>query len=124
MASALVAVLKSTMGQDDPALTEAQDIVAQLANVRFSDIAPRDLEAEAHAREHLETYGAPDEEMGDPDILKDKRDVEGLEDLLNSLSTNGGTSTKARPTADDVRALKGRLEALCGSLRITPTLSD
>jgi len=32
---------------------ELQSIIATLSTIRFSDIAPRDLEAEAHIREHL-----------------------------------------------------------------------
>lgn len=118
MASAVIAVLKSTTEPNNPTLVEAQNIAEQLAEVRFSDIAPRDLEAEAHAREHLEAYGAPDEEVDIPDAVKDKRDVESLEDMINLLNTNGNVPVKSRPTMDDIHALKGRLDALYRALAI------
>ncbi|KAF7297305.1 Yae1-N domain-containing protein [Mycena indigotica] len=54
--SAVISFLQSTFcerADKDALLAEAREISASLADVRFSDIAPRDLEAEAHAREHL-----------------------------------------------------------------------
>ncbi|ETW81528.1 hypothetical protein HETIRDRAFT_247413, partial [Heterobasidion irregulare TC 32-1] len=59
-------------------MTEARDISTQLAEVRFADVAPRDLEAEQHAREHLTTYG---EEMDGNEEVEAKRKVEQLEDM-------------------------------------------
>ena len=96
-------------------LAEAQEISSQLSRVRFSDIMPRDLEAEAHAREHLEAEGI---ELDINEEIADKREVEGLEDLLANLSADNGKSRErhARPTIDDVQVLKDRLKLLTNCL--------
>jgi hypothetical protein len=96
-------------------IAEAQEISSQFSRVRFSDIMPRDLEAEEHAREHLEAEGI---ELDMNEEIADKRDLEGLEDMLANLSANNGKSKgkNARPTVDDVRALKGRLSLLTNRL--------
>lgn len=96
-------------------LAEAQEISSQLSRVRFSDIMPRDLEAEAHAREHLEAEGI---ELDMNEELADKREVEGLEDMLANLSADNGKSKEknARPTIDDVQILKDRLKLLTNRL--------
>jgi hypothetical protein len=96
-------------------LTEAQEISSQLSRVRFSDIMPRDLEAEAHAREHLEAEGV---ELDMNEEIANKREVEGLEDLLANLSADNGKSRErhARPTIDDVQVLKDRLKLLTNRL--------
>lgn len=88
-----------------------------MSGVRFTDIAPRDLEAEAHAREHLESEGS---EMEVNDGLAEKRKMEGIEDMLAQLSagTGGGAGTSGRLTVDDVRGLKVRLEALTGQFGV------
>jgi hypothetical protein len=105
-------------------LVEAQSISTELGIVRFSDIVPRDVEAEAHAREHLEATGALDEDMQIVDgPLKEKADAELLEDMLNSLSTNEGGMKQKRPTVEDVQRLKDRLGALLQRIGITGYLS-
>ncbi|KAF9011209.1 hypothetical protein BDQ17DRAFT_1233860 [Cyathus striatus] len=110
IASALFALLSATPGKEDM-LNEARDISSQLSRIRFSDIVPRDLEAEEHARQHLESdeYGLDVNEG-----IADKRDMEGLEDMLAKLSAGAtmSTSDKSRPKMDDVRLLKERLGAL------------
>jgi hypothetical protein len=94
-------------------LQEAREISAQLGNVRFSDIEPRDLEAEQHAREHLEME--PEEILGEE--FGERRKMEGMEDMLARLSTGGGNGqAQGRPTREDVQRLKVRLEALVGQL--------
>ncbi|TFY82846.1 hypothetical protein EWM64_g1168 [Hericium alpestre] len=92
-------------------LAETREIAEKLAEVRFSDIAPRDLEAEQHAREHLQD-GA--EELDENDELAEKRRVEQLEDMMNQLTAGAGGSQggKSRPTVEDVQMLKARLEGL------------
>ena len=108
---------------------EVRDLASALSNVRLSDIAPPDLEALAHAREHLERAGMHRDEDGedvtDPAVLnedlKAKRDMEGLEDLMAQMSSGGSgsasgpdanTKNTARPTAEDVAQLKERLLAI------------
>jgi len=114
VASALVTFLQSNMCQHmekDALLEEARAIAARLAAVRFSDIAPPDLEAEMHAREHLAEED--DFTMDENEGLRDRRQMEGLEDRVARLSA--GTAALAetsRPTMDDVRMLEGRLHAL------------
>lgn len=124
--------ISSSLIQDNASLlAQVREIAAALANVRFSDIAPPDLEAIAHAREHLESSGQMDQDddgadLADPtklnEELKDKRDVESLEDLMAQLSAPGGgssTSAPARPTADDVAQLKRRLLSIAQGLGLT-----
>ncbi|KAI8986084.1 hypothetical protein BD414DRAFT_416329 [Trametes punicea] len=121
LCSALIAFLTRTQeshAHGETTLAEVRDIATQLANVRFSDIAPPDLEALAHAKEHLES--AMDDDDG-PDILtdparlneelKEKREIEGLEDLMAKMNPGGASvgKTQARPAAEDVARLKGRL---------------
>ncbi|GLB44173.1 putative essential protein Yae1, N terminal [Lyophyllum shimeji] len=65
-------------------MQEAREIVTLLGNIRYSDIEPRDLEAERHAREHLEAEG---EEMEVSEEIEKRKQMEGVEDMLASLST-------------------------------------
>lgn len=122
-ASALLSLLGATSAEDVTSglLAEARDIAAKLAEVRFTDIAPRDIEAEQHAREHLETYGVEDEEMEVvAEELQAKRGMERLEDLLSGMSTGEDGERKAnRPGVEDVRRLEGRLDALIGTLGLS-----
>lgn len=115
--SVLFAFLKNTQNvpDHDRMLAEAQDISEQLSKVRSSDIMPRDLEAEQHAREHLEAEGV---ELDVNEDLAAKRDMEGIEDMLASLSAGNGKNKgeNARPTPDDVQALKSRLSILSDHL--------
>ncbi|KIY66919.1 hypothetical protein CYLTODRAFT_437252 [Cylindrobasidium torrendii FP15055 ss-10] len=107
IASVLVAFLSQS---GSPLLDEARTISTALNSVRFADIAPRDLEAEEHARQHLETEG---EEVDVPEEIDDKRKMEGLEDMLNKLSSGAlNPADHSRPTMADVTKLKTRLENL------------
>ncbi|KAI0766395.1 hypothetical protein BD413DRAFT_605884 [Trametes elegans] len=109
-------------------LVEVRGIATQLAGVRFSDIAPPDLEALAHAREHLESAMDEDEDAGDladpaklNEEIKEKRDMEGLEDLMaqmNAGSADSGGAVPTRPKAEDVARLKGRLLAVAQGLAL------
>ncbi|KZT11982.1 uncharacterized protein LAESUDRAFT_161676 [Laetiporus sulphureus 93-53] len=118
MASALLSYLTAAGDkvQNQTVVDEARNIVSQLSAVRFSDIAPPDLEAERHARDHLEA-AAPEtiEEMEVEmnEELKEKQDLESLEDMLVRMSAGGSAPAPARkPSVDDVRRLKERLLAL------------
>ena len=121
MASALLSFLSSQTAnaETERAIEEARDISRQLAHIRLTDIAPRDLEAEAHAKEHLQLE--EDEDLVTDDELVEKRKMEALEDQLARLTSGaiGGGSEEARPTIDDVRLLKGRLDNLSGLLGLT-----
>lgn len=96
------------------ALDEARSISGALSAIRFSDIAPPDLQAEQHAREHLEAEGDMVEDEG----LQVKRDIESLEDMMARMgATNGRVEEKTgRPSAEDVERLSARLKALAESL--------
>ncbi|KAK0431678.1 hypothetical protein EV421DRAFT_1911660 [Armillaria borealis] len=110
IASVLTAFLSST---SDPDREEAQSISSALSSIRFSDIASRDLEAEEHAREHLE------DGVSEPEEIEEKRKIEDLEDMLNRLSA--GKSIKAdegRPTLEDLQQLKERLKTLMERLSL------
>ena len=109
----------NTLPQSDATtahMTEARDISTQLAEVRFADVAPRDLEAEQHAQEHLATYG---EEMDGNEEVEAKRKVEQLEDMMGQLTAGtSGAGGKGRSGVEDVRRLKVRLEALGAAVGI------
>lgn len=115
MASALVAFLNSSVCdhvEKDAFLVEARAIAAGLAGVRFTDVVPRDLEAEEHARQHL---ADEDSGMDENEELNDKRKMEGLEDMLSRLTAGAASpemTDKTRPTMEDVRVLERRLQAL------------
>jgi hypothetical protein len=107
----------------DAARAEVHEIAAQLARVRFSDIVPRDLDAEAHARQHMEADGTP---LAVHDEIAAKRDVEGMEDMLADMTAGNGKARGAtmRPTMDDVRALGVRLSALSQSIGLGIDVSN
>ncbi|PPQ69970.1 hypothetical protein CVT24_003674 [Panaeolus cyanescens] len=122
ISAALVAFFKSSAAPSSPesqeVLKEAQSIATALSHIRFSDVVPRDLEAEQHALEHLHDKDEENETVEDIEMenegLKDKRDVERLEDMFASLSSNAGNVVKSqRPTIEDVHRLRERLNALC-----------
>lgn len=119
IASALVGFLSSSKAPPSvvasSSLIEARDIAAQLSKVRFSDIAPPDLEAEAHAREHLASEDDA-AEVDVPEEVVEKQKMERLEDMLEGMSASSDGTRIARPTVDDVRILKERLYALCSSI--------
>ncbi|KAI0720541.1 hypothetical protein C8T65DRAFT_567670 [Cerioporus squamosus] len=121
----------SQHSHDSALANEVREIAAALANVRFSDIAPPDLDAIAHAREHLESSNTMDEDDDAADLtdpaklneeIKDKRDMESLEDLMARMGAPGTTSSvspaPARPTANDVARLKERLMGIAQGLRL------
>ena len=98
-------------------LGEARAISASLGEIRFSDIAPPDLEAERHAREHLE------EDAGDvvtSDELQAKKDMESLEDLMTRMGAGSSSrGQEKRPTMDDVKNLETRISALAQILGLS-----
>ncbi|OBZ71570.1 Uncharacterized protein YAE1 [Grifola frondosa] len=126
ISSALLSFLTQTdnkLGQED-LLREARDIMSQLSNVRFSDIAPPDLEAQRHAREHLESVMEDDNEGIDfevPEEVAEKRKMEKLEDMIAQMGAGSGGSeeTTARPSMADVRHLKQRLISLSDGLGLS-----
>lgn len=87
---------------------EAREITSRLASVRLADVAPRDIEAEQHAREHLETEGI---EMEMNEEVEEKKNMEGLEDMLAKLTAgaDSGKQELERLSIDDVRLLEDRL---------------
>ena len=95
MASALLVFVtsKSPETTEERSLAiEARDIVSQLSSIRFTDIAPRDLEAEEHARQHLE-----DDESGldvKGELVENmKMDVALLKSRLDNLALKLGLAT-------------------------------
>jgi hypothetical protein len=115
--SAILSFLASqpAIAQKHNVIVEARDIAVHLSNVRFSDIVPRDLDAEEHARQHLLS---DTKDIVTNEELVERRNMEGLEDMLTRLTP--GTSEEkvgkgqgGRPTIDDVKRLKERLETLC-----------
>lgn len=109
-AAILAMVNSSGSGQDESSAAEARNIAGQLANLRFSDVAPRDLEAEEHARQHMEANDDHGMEVGEE--MAEKREMEGIEDLLAKLTAGKNTKDPGRPTVEDLKRLSERLQAL------------
>ena len=74
------------------------------SKTRFSDIVPRDLEAEEHARHHLGV------EIDVHQKIAAKRDIEGIEDMLANIATGTKPAGTAPPSVEDVCILKDRLK--------------
>ncbi|TFK48675.1 hypothetical protein OE88DRAFT_1663737 [Heliocybe sulcata] len=107
LSSALLAFLA-----DQPELLdEAKAISTQLARIRFSDVNPRDEEAEQHALEHLaDGEDGVETEMQGGEGGAERRGMEALEDMMAGMG--GGGDSAGRPTVEDVARLRERLERL------------
>ena len=132
-ASALLAFLSSSSHANAPTTTqedhdafvhEARIIASELSNIRFTDIAPPDLEAEQHAREHLEADDPMDDDrdgmiVGD-EGLQQKREMESLEDMMDRITAGAvpKSDRTGRPTMEDVKKLGARLEVLAGKVGV------
>ena len=121
-ASTLVTYISSgaalPAGPDSQAvLEEARSVSAGLGDIRFSDIAPPDLQAEQHAREHLEA----EQDVVENEELQGKRDVESLEDMMARMGagTSKADQKTGRPTAADVEKLAARLQSLAEGLGLS-----
>ncbi|KAF9646929.1 hypothetical protein BDM02DRAFT_3117884 [Thelephora ganbajun] len=96
---------------------EIQSISAQLSDIRFSDIVPRDLEAEAHAREHLAddegdlpVNGLDENGFVQNEEVTERRKMEQLEDMMSSFGTSPTPSSNLpRPGPEDVKVTRVRL---------------
>lgn len=118
----LALVKKGSLGCTPEIEEELRLISAQLAEIRFSDIVPPDLEAEAHAREHMAKEG---EELPMEEGLEDKKNVESLEDMLAGMSASGQSVEKKplRPTMQDYEGVKTRLETVVKTMGLQLQLS-
>ena len=117
MSSAILALLRTSIAvnEKESIHADALEISSQLSRIRFSDIMPRDLEAEEHARQHLE------EEGGEIDVhekIAATRDMEDIEDMLANLAAGTNDAGTTRPSVDDVHILKGRLKVLSDRLNL------
>ena len=95
MASALLVFVTSRSPEttEERSLAiEARDIVSQLSSIRFTDIAPRDLEAEEHARQHLEDDESRLDVKGEL-VENTKMDVALLKSRLDNLALKLGLAT-------------------------------
>ena len=112
MSTAILALLRSST-EKESTQAEAQEISSQLSKIRFSDIMPRDLEAEEHARQHLEGV-----EIDVHEKIVATRDIEGIEDMLANLAAGTNFTGTTRPSVNDVRILKDRLKVLSDRLNL------
>ncbi|KAJ4481116.1 hypothetical protein J3R30DRAFT_2402234 [Lentinula aciculospora] len=114
----------SLNGGDSPGpksvLIEARSIAYQLSRIRFSEIAPRDVEAEAHALEHLK-MDEEDAEIEENDEIAQKRQMEGLEDMLARLTPgdHSDPSEQYKLTLEDVQNLKRQTLSLCTTMGLS-----
>jgi hypothetical protein len=116
ISSAILALLRSstTVNEKESTQADAQEISSQLSKIRFSDIMPRDLEAEEHARQHLEE-GV---EIDVHEKIAATRDIEGIEDMFANLAAGTNFTGTTRPSVDDVHILKDRLRVLSDRLNL------
>jgi hypothetical protein len=99
------------------AAKEIRAISARLSEIRFSDIVPRDLEAEAHAREHLadDEGDLPVNQLDENGLVQDddaieRRKMEQLEDMMSAFGTKPAPGpSPSRPGPKDVKAIHVRL---------------
>jgi hypothetical protein len=120
-AAAILSFLNMSEASETDDLKLAREITAQLGNIRFSDIAPRDLEAEQHAKEHLDSYSGnadADMDVGVNEELLNKRAMEGLEDMLANISSTGETASSTRLGLNDLKNVEKQLGELCSRLGI------
>lgn len=68
-------------------IEQTRELVRRLGRIKLVDIAPVDVEAEQHAREHGEEISLPLE-------LQDKRELESLEEQMQGLSGGGGDAVQ------------------------------
>lgn len=109
IASAISALLSSDVEIEnkEAMITNVREIQSQLSEVRFSDIVPRDLEAEEHAKEHLAAEG--DDDIIEDEDLVEKRRMERLEDMMSAMATDPTADQRKRLNANDVSSLKQNL---------------
>jgi hypothetical protein len=81
---------------DQEHINEMRDIATKLSKIRLEDISPRDLEAEAHALQHLEESD-----------LEMNGDVTGL-----AAPTHDSLGYGEASISKNLEHLQGRLEAL------------
>ncbi|PVG00336.1 hypothetical protein CPB86DRAFT_782666 [Serendipita vermifera] len=82
--------------------TDLQELIQRLNRLRLKDLAPRDLQAEAHAREHRDT------------------EVEGTDDALASALAE--LETKERPNGiEELAAIKEQVSRMLQTLDLSPT---
>lgn len=98
----------TTSGEEESRVNVTRDIVSNLGKIRLSDLAPRDLEAEEHARQHFEDEN-----------LAEKRKMEELEDMLAQLNS----PSAGRPSRQDMDRLKANLQAVCENMGYKVELS-
>ncbi|KAN0087842.1 hypothetical protein V8E55_006463 [Tylopilus felleus] len=90
----VAAAIRSFLSSQSPEsleLEEIRSISSLLSTIQFSDIAPRDLEAEQHAKEHLG--------FGDPAIVQ-------------NTDSEAETVSQEKRSKEDISRLKERLDLL------------
>lgn len=117
----IVAYSSHTPDQDSLA-NEARLITSLLADIKFADIIPRNIDAEERFRQHLNTVGGQSVVSGGADV---ETDMDGPYDIQpQPIVWTGNTALPSdRPTMDDVRQLKTRLENLTRRLKLNISLS-
>ncbi|TDL17704.1 hypothetical protein BD410DRAFT_729499 [Rickenella mellea] len=88
-------------------ILEVLDIENQLHRIQFSDIEPRDLEAEEHAQLHRQT-GEEDTDVGAE--IREEMDIEKLQKSFKNLSTSSDSHTpQAKLSREELTALTERV---------------
>ncbi|KIJ49146.1 hypothetical protein M422DRAFT_161854 [Sphaerobolus stellatus SS14] len=108
MANALKAFLSTKDMQDTPELESLKKEITEISNglsrLQLTDLAPPDLEAEAHAREHLE----------------DENAAEKVKALNVEESLGRGHE---RPAMEEMKRLRGRLIDVLGRVGLEVNMS-
>lgn len=99
---------------------EVRLITSLLADIRFADITPRDVDAEEHARQHSNRVDG----QSVVSVVNEGVDAETRMDRPQPIVGTSSAETQSdRPTMDNVRQLKKRLEDLTHRLGLTISLS-
>jgi hypothetical protein len=103
-------------------VNEVRLITSLLADIRFADVAPRDVDAEEHARQHSKGVGGQS-------VVNEGVDAETRVDRPQDIQpqpivgTSSAETQSDRPTMDNVSQLKKQLEDLTRRLGLTISLS-
>jgi hypothetical protein len=96
---------------------EVRLITSLLADIRFADITPRDVDAEERARQHSNVVDGQS-------VVNEGVDAETCMDRPQPIVGTSSAETQSdRPTMDNVRQLKKQLEDLTHRLGLTISLS-
>lgn len=114
--SSAVSSSSLTTASIEETTSTAREIVRRLGKLKVQDVAPKDLEAEAHAREHGEEVEVPAE-------LAEKREMQGLEHQLQAMGSGITNEQQEWPSGQqEVQQCRAQLQTLLGQFGLQQLL--